>query len=189
MFNLKIIIASTRPGRKGPAIASWIISKASKLKDFQFEVLDLAVINLPMMDEPAHPRFKTYQNQHTKDWSAKIESADAFIMVTPEYNYSLPAPLKNAIDYLSLEWGYKPVAFVSYGGMAGGTRAVQMLKQVVTSLKMMPIVEAVNVPFFLKYIDDNGKFNSDETLEKAADAMFTELLRWTKGLKSVREDR
>jgi NAD(P)H-dependent FMN reductase len=189
MLNLKIIIASTRPGRKGPVVASWIISKAAEIKEFQLEVLDLAAINLPMMDEPAHPRFKTYQYQHTKDWSAKIESADAFIMVTPEYNYSLPAPLKNAIDYLSLEWGYKPVAFVSYGGLAGGTRAVQMLKQVVTSLKMMPVVESVNIPFFIKYIDDNGKFNADETLEKSADAMLKELLLWAKGLKAMRESK
>lgn len=116
---LKIIIASTRPGRKGPAIASWITKKAKKIKDFETEVLDLAEINLPLMDELAHPRLRTYQHQHTKDWSAKIESADAFIMITPEYNYGLTAPLKNAIDYLSMEWNYKPVAFVSYGGLAG----------------------------------------------------------------------
>jgi NAD(P)H-dependent FMN reductase len=189
MFNLKIIIASTRPGRKGPAIAKWIISKASEMNDFQVEVLDLAEINLPLMDEPEHPRLKKYQHQHTKEWSAKIESADSFIMVTPEYNYGLTAPLKNAIDYLSIEWGFKPVAFVSYGGLAGGTRSVQMLKQIVTSLKMVPLVESVNIPFFMKHIDDKGNFNPEEAMEKSADDMLKELLRWTKGLKSIRENK
>lgn len=187
MYNLKIIIASTRPGRKGPAIAAWIIQKASDLKDFKVEVLDLAEINLPLMNEPEHPRLKKYQHQHTKDWSAKIDSADAFIMVTPEYNYGFIAPLKNAIDYLSLEWNYKPVAFVSYGGLAGGTRSVQMLKQIVTSLKMMPLLESVNIAFFMKYLGEKGNFNADETLEKSADVMLSELLRWTKGMKAIRE--
>jgi NAD(P)H-dependent FMN reductase len=114
MYKLKIIIASTRPGRKGPAIASWIFDKAKEHKDFDIELLDLAVINLPMMDEPEHPRFKKYHHEHTKKWSATIDEADAFIFVMPEYNYGYTAPLKNAIDYLSHEWGYKPVGFVSY---------------------------------------------------------------------------
>ena len=88
------------------------------------------------MDEPNHPRLRQYTKQHTKDWSAKVEAADAFVFVMPEYNYGFNAPLKNVIDYLNQEWAYKPVGFVSYGGVASGTRAVQMIKQVVTTLKM-----------------------------------------------------
>jgi len=185
-LNLAVIIASTRTGRKGPIIASWIYEKAIQLPEFNVELIDLAIINLPFLDEPSHPRHKTYQHEHTKKWSAKVESCDAFVFVTCEYNYGYPAPLKNALDFVYQEWNYKPVAFVSYGGLAGGTRAVQMLKQVVTSMKMVPIVEAVHIPFFAKRIDGNGKFNSDETLEKSADDMLAELLRWARTLKPMR---
>ncbi|MEP6749945.1 MAG: NAD(P)H-dependent oxidoreductase, partial [Bacteroidota bacterium] len=179
--------ASTRPGRKGPAMADWIYNKALTHEGFEVELLDLAEINLPLMDEPEHPRFKKYQHEHTKKWSAVIDSADAYIMVTPEYNYSMTAPLKNAIDFLFHEWSTKPVAFVSYGGVSGGIRAVQMLKQVVTTLKMMPLPESVPIPFFTKYIDDKGIFTGDETLDKGADGMLNELERWAGPLKSMRQ--
>lgn len=189
MYTIKVIIASTRPGRKGPAIASWIFEKAKTLNNVNLELLDLAEINLPFMDEPAHPRLRTYQHDHTKKWSATIDAADAFIIVTPEYNFGFSAPLKNAFDYLLQEWQHKPVAIVSYGGIAAGTRSAQMLKQVITALSMMPISEAVNIPFFTKHIDEDGNFISDETLDKSADTMLKELLRWTKGLKAIREDK
>lgn len=188
MFNLKIIIASTRPGRKGPAIASWILEIAKKHPDFDVELLDLAEINLPFLDEPNHPRLHQYHHEHTKNWSRIITAADAFIFVTPEYNYGYPATLKNALDFLFIEWNYKPVAFVSYGGIAGGTRAVQMLKQVVTTLKMVPLVESVNIPFFAKHIDSQGQFIADDTMNKTANDMLLELSNWTKGLAGMRRN-
>src|ERR1700712_3326973 len=187
MLNLKIIIASTRPGRKGPAIAQWINEKSVTHNGFSVELLDLAAINLPFLDEAAHPRMKDYKHEHTKKWSASIDSADAFIMVTPEYNYSMPAPLKNALDFLFWEWAKKPVAFVSYGGMSGGIRSVQTLKQVVTTLKMMPLPESIAIPFFTKYIDDKGVFKGDEQLDKSATAMLDELETWAAALKTIRE--
>jgi len=187
MYSLKIIIASTRPGRKGPSIGRWVYDRALLQNDFETGLIDLAEVNLPIMDEPNHPRFMNYQHEHTKKWSKLIESTDAFIIVTPEYNFSFPASVKNAIDYLYHEWSYKPVALVSYGGVAAGTRAVQMLKQVLTTLKMMPMVESVNIPFFMKFIDENEKFNAEEGLIKSADEMIRELLLWTIGLKSIRE--
>jgi NAD(P)H-dependent FMN reductase len=186
MFTPKIIIASTRPGRKGPAMAAWIQELASQRSDFTVELLDLAQINLPFMDEPNHPRLQQYEHQHTKDWSATIDAADAFIFVTSEYNHGFPAPLKNALDYLVKEWAYKPVAFVSYGGIAGGTRAVQLLKPILTSLKMTPLTEAVNIPFFAKYLDDQDGFQADETLTKTAEDMLTELIKWTATLRNMR---
>ena len=189
MYNLKIITASTRPGRKGPALANWIFEIAKKHSEFSVELLDLAEINLPFLDEPEHPRFQKYTKEHTKKWSATIASADAFIFVTPEYNYSYPATLKNALDFVSNEWNYKPVAFVSYGGVAGGTRAVQALKQVVTALKMMPLMEAVNVPFFTKFIDEQNKFNADDIVQKSAEAMLKELLKWTEALQQIRNKK
>jgi NAD(P)H-dependent FMN reductase len=189
MYKLKIITGSTRPGRKGPAIASWIAKAAEQHPEFEIELVDLAEVNLPFFDEPNHPRLQKYEHQHTKDWSARINSADAFIIVTPEYNYSYTAPVKNALDFLYNEWNHKPVAFVSYGGVAAGTRAVQALKLVVTAQKMMPVAESVNIPFFTKHIDDKGNFVPDEGLTKSADSMFAELLKWTKGLKAIRENK
>ena len=187
MLNLKIITASTRPGRKGPAMATWIFEETKKHGAFDVELLDLAVINLPFLDEPHHPRLQKYEHEHTKNWSSKIAPADAFIIVTPEYNFGYPAPLKNALDYLYNEWTYKPVAFVSYGGISGGTRCVQQLKQVVTAQKMMPIVEIVNIPFFTKHIDDLEKFIPDEAIQHSANAMLAELIKWANSLKTMRE--
>lgn len=185
-MKLKIIIASTRPGRKGPILGTWITDLARKHGAYDVEVLDLAEIKLPFMDEPNHPRFGKYEHAHTKAWSKTISDADAFIFVTPEYNYGYPATLKNALDYLFTEWTYKPVGFVSYGGVAAGTRAVQMLKQVVTAQKMMPVAESVNVPFFTRFINDADVFVPDEGLEKSAIAMLDELVLWTKSLMQLR---
>ena len=159
MFQLKIIIASTRPGRKGISVAEWFIGIAKKEAAFEVEVLDLAEINLPFIDEPHHPRLQQYTKDHTKAWSKAIDAADAFVFVIPEYNYSMPPTLLNAIDFLYKEWNHKPVGLVSYGGLSGGTRSAQMCKEVITTVKMMPLSEAVNIPFFEKHIDEYGKFN------------------------------
>jgi len=189
MYNLKIITASTRPGRKGPALANWIFDLAKKHTEFTVELLDLAEINLPFLDEPNHPSMQKYTKDHTKKWSATIAAADAFIFVTPEYNFGYPATLKNALDFLYNEWTYKPVAFVSYGGIAGGTRSMQALKQVISAMNMVPVLEAVNVPFFTKYIDEQNKFNADEIIQKSAEGMLKELGRWTETLQQMRNKK
>ena len=189
MFNLKIIIASTRPGRKGPSIAAWVYEIAKAHPEFETEILDLAVINLPFLDEKEHPRLQKYEHQHTKDWSAKINEADAFIVVTSEYNFSMPAPLKNAMDFLFNEWAYKPMAIVSYGGVSAGLRAAQMLKQVITALKMMPLVESVSIPAFHQFIDADGKFNPTEMHSKSLEGMLKELALWADGLKYIRDKK
>jgi len=106
--------------------------------------------------------------------------------VMPEYNYGFNAPLKNAIDYLHVEWQYKPVGFVSYGGVSGGTRAVQMLKQVVTTLKLMPLPEAVTIPFVAQFIDDEGAFAPNEMIEQSGKAMLDELVRVSGALAGLR---
>lgn len=184
---LQIIIASTRPGRVGPSVASWINERAVAHGGFDVELVDLAEINLPMFDEPKHPRFRQYVHQHTKDWSATIERADAFIFVVPEYNYGFNAAIKNAIDYLNAEWQHKPVGFVSYGGVAAGTRAVQMLKQVITTLKMVPMFDAVNIPFVQQFLDEERRLQPNDIMEGAATAMLDELVRWTASLRSLRD--
>jgi NAD(P)H-dependent FMN reductase len=176
MPKLHVILASTRPGRAGEPIADWFVERAIAHGAFDVELVDLAEVALPFMDEPNHPRLRRYTHEHTRAWSARVDGADAFVFVTPEYNYGLTAPLKNAIDYLHFEWQHKPVGFVSYGGVAAGTRAVQMLKQVVTALKMVPLFEAVNIPFHTQFIDEEGVLAANETMVKAAGAMLDELV-------------
>ena len=187
-YKLKIIIGSTRPGRKGVAITDWFLKIAKQHTDFELEVIDLKEINLPFLDEAEHPRLQKYANEHTKKWSKMIDEADAFVVVTPEYNFGFPATLKNAFDYLSVEWSDKPMSFVSYGGVSAGTRSVQSLKLPVTTLGMMPIPQAVNIPFFTKFIDKNGIFEGNEPLEKSANVMLNKLKNWAKALKQMREE-
>jgi NAD(P)H-dependent FMN reductase len=182
---LGIIVGSTRPGRAGKPIADWFTSIASKHASFEAKVLDLKEINLPFLDEAELPRFKKYAHEHTKKWSALVESCDAFVIVTPEYNHGYPAPLKNALDFVYREWNQKTCGFVSYGGEAGGTRAVQQLKQVTLTLQMASPVEAVVVPMFPKHLKD-GAFVPDEYLEKAAQAMLDALAKLTGALRTLR---
>ena len=186
MNNLKIITSTTRPGRKGISIANWITALATQKGEFNVELLDLAAIDLPLLDEPNHPRLKQYQHEHTKKWSATIEASDAFIIVLAEYNFGFPAAIKNALDYLFREWMYKPVAFVSYGGISGGLRSTQMLKQVVSALSMLPLTDAVTIPFFANHIDENGVFNPNEIVAKSAEVMLLELERFCQASKILR---
>lgn len=186
MHTIKIITSTTREGRKGIAVANWITALARQHDNYSIELLDLAQINLPFMDEPNHPRLQQYQHEHTKVWSKTIDGADAYIIVLAEYNFGFPAPIKNAIDFLYKEWMNKPVAFVSYGGVSGGLRSTQMLKQVVTAVCMMPVVDQVNIPFFAKMIDENGEFIPNDTVTKSAEVMLKELERWSEVLKGMR---
>jgi NAD(P)H-dependent FMN reductase len=186
MPKLIVVIASTRPGRVGLPVGEWFAARAHAHGGFDVETVDLAELGLPLMDEPNHPRLRRYANGHTKAWSARVEAADAFVLVTPEYNHGFTAPLKNALDYLHEEWQYKAVGFVSYGGIAAGTRATQMLKPVLVALKMTPVMEAVNVPFVRQFIDDEEQFQPNEILEQAADAMLDELVRVESALRPLR---
>lgn len=183
--KLAIVIASTRPGRVGLPIAQWFQQEAIDQGAFEIDMVDLAEINLPFMDEPKHPRLQQYTQQHTRDWSARIDAADAFVFVMPEYNYGMNAPLKNAIDYLHTEWAYKPIGFVSYGGVSAGTRAVQMVKQVVTALRMVPVGEAVSIPFVQQFMHD-GQIQANEVMQTAARAMLDELFRVTLAMRTLR---
>ena len=185
MPTLTVIVGSTRPGRAGAPIAEWFVERARAHGGFDVEVADLAEIGLPLLDEPNHPRLEQYTNQHTKDWSARIDRADAVVFVTPEYNYGYPATIKNAIDFLHREWRDKPVGFVSYGGVAAGTRAVQQLKQVVTTLRMVPVFESVNIPFHAQFIKD-GTFEANDLVNQAADTMLDELVRVETALHPLR---
>jgi NAD(P)H-dependent FMN reductase len=184
--TLQIIIASTRPGRVGPSVAAWIYERAVAHGGFDVELIDLAEINLPMFDEPKHPRFGEYVHQHTRDWSALIARGDAYILVMPEYNYGFNAALKNALDYLNKEWAGKVVGFASYGGVAAGTRAVQMLKPVLGALRLVAVNDAVHIPFVAQFLDGERKLQPNDIMEKSATVMLDELLAWSTALEPIR---
>lgn len=185
MPRLTIVIGSTRPGRAGLPVAQWFCDRAHAHGRFDITTVDLAHLDLPMMDEPKHPRLREYTHGHTLNWSRIVEASDAFVLVTPEYNCGYPAALKNALDYLHHEWHHKPVGFVSYGGVSAGTRAVQQLKQVVTTLKMFPLFESVSIPFYPQFMVD-GRLQPNETLVEAAQVMLDELVRTEAALHSMR---
>jgi NAD(P)H-dependent FMN reductase len=189
MYKLKVINSTVRPGRKSPIIANWITAFVNEQGNFEAEFLDLGVINLPMMNEAYHPVLKKYEHEHTKQWSAKIEEADALIFVTAEYDYNYPAPLRNALEYLYHEWAYKAAGIVSYGGLSAGTRAANSLKADLSTFKTVPLPTAVHIPFFDQFINEQEEFIPNETIKKSAEVMLKELARWTKGLKIIKEDQ
>jgi NAD(P)H-dependent FMN reductase len=183
---LQVIIASTRPGRAGLPVAQWFGGVASAQGDFDVELVDLAEVALPLLDEPGHPVARQYVHAHSIAWSKTIERGDAFVLVHPEYNHSYNAALKNALDYLHAEWNHKPVGFVSYGGVSAGTRAMTALKPVVAALRMTPVLEAVNIPFVARFVDDEGRFVPNEILGSAAEGMLVELARLEEALRALR---
>lgn len=187
--RLHIVIASTRPGRIGPAIGKWFKNFSDGMNQFDTRLVDLLDFDLPVYNEPVHPRMQQYQHDHTRRWSENVAIADAYVFITPEYNYNPPPALVNALDYVYNEWNYKPCGFVSYGGISGGLRAVQSLKLLVTTLKMMPMVEGGMVPMAWKQLDDQGHFQSNSLIDNSAEALLTELRFWTDGLKTMREQK
>lgn len=187
---LQIITASTRGSRKGPLVAEWFLHQARRHNGFSTEAVDLRDVGLPLLDEPKHPRLQQYEHTHTREWSEVVNRADAFVLVTPEYDHAPPASLVNALQFLVKEWAYKPLGFVNYGGVSGGTRSAEITKLIATTLRMMPIPEAVSIPFFSKHIDEEAEsFSPGEVQEKASAAMLDELLRWAVALRTLRQGR
>lgn len=189
MHHLQIITASTRNGRSGHLVSSWFEGIARNHGGFELELIDLRDVDLPLMDEPVHPRFARYQHAHTKEWSRVVSRADAYVFVTPEYDHVAPASLINAMQYLVQEWAYKPLGLVSYGGVSAGTRSGQVTKQIAVALKMMPIPEAVHIPFFQNFIDqESGTFDPGDVQAQAASTMLDELARWAGALRILRTE-
>jgi NAD(P)H-dependent FMN reductase len=185
-LRLHVVIASTRPGRVGPSVAAWFDGVARKEGSFDVRLVDLSDFDLPVYDEPRHPRMQQYEHEHTRLWAESVAAADAFVLVTPEYNFGPTPALLNALNYVYNEWTYKPAAFVSYGGVSGGIRAVQVTKLTLTTLKMVPIMEAVTIPFVSEHVKD-GRFEAKEIHAQSAEALLKELHRWAEALKPMRE--
>ena len=189
-FALQTVICSTRPGRVGDKVANWFHGVASTHQGFEAKLVDIGTFGLPVYDEPKHPRLQQYAHEHTRRWAESVAAADAFVFVMPEYNFGPPPSFVNALNYVYVEWNFKPCAFVSYGGISGALRAVQMAKQLVTTLKMAPIVDAVVAPLVNEQFDkETGAFHPNKVQSEAAPAMLTELFRWTEAMKPLRQDR
>ena len=184
MIRIAIILGSTRPGRSGEAVAKWVHGIASKRRDAQFELVDLATFNLPLLDEPVPPSMGKYSKSHTKTWAAKIDAFDAFVFVTPEYNHGTSGALKNAIDYLYREWNNKAAGFVSYGS-AGGARAVEQLRLVMCELQIATVRAQVLLSLFTDF-ENFSSFRPGAHQEKSVEAMLDQLIPWAQALKALR---
>lgn len=189
-LRLAVIVGSTREARFSEKPAEWIYSEARKLKGVDAQLLDLREYTLPFFNEPISPAMVepgSYGTADIRKWVRKVKEADAYIIVTPEYNHGYPAVLKNALDHAYYEWNNKPVAFVSYGGVAGA-RSVEQLRLVAIELQMMPIRNAVHIPEFWNLLDETGRFKAD-VLKETAEKMFEQLLWWARILRTAREAR
>lgn len=195
-MKIAIITGSTRPGRRAPLVAEWVIDVLSRQfamlsADVTLQSVDLATIDLPMFCEPAPPQSGLYQHEYTRDWSALIARFDAYIFVTPEYNHSLPAVLKNAIDYLYTEWNDKAAGIVSYGA-TGGIRAGEHLRHVLAEVKVATVRSHVAVSVFDDFVAggpmDVGEFGPRANHEPALLALGEQLLAWGGALRTLRQD-
>jgi NAD(P)H-dependent FMN reductase len=184
--KLMIVVGSVRPGRVGLPIAEWVRAEAEKTGDFEIDFVDLAELDLPFMDEPSHPRLQQYTKPHTIAWSERVAAADAFVFVTPEYNYSYSPALKNALDFLNQEWWMKPVGFVSYGGVSSGTRGVAALLPSIVGLGLVRVGANVELTFGGKQVV-GGVFQPQEKELAIIAHEFAELAKLAEGLKPLRQ--
>jgi NAD(P)H-dependent FMN reductase len=186
MIKIQILTGSSRPGRFNIQPAQWILEQAKGRTDIEIELIDLQTVALPFLDEPQSPMQHNYEHAHTKEWSAKIADADGFIFVTPEYNHSYSPVLKNAIDYLYREWNHKPVAFISYGSLAGGSRAVEHLRTIAAELKMYDLREQIMFPNYWEHLDAEGAYTFTGAHETQAKELLDSLVFWATELKASR---
>jgi NAD(P)H-dependent FMN reductase len=176
-----VILGSTREGRFGETVARWLMRQLDSRSEADFELVDLRDYPLPLYEAPP-----TAEQQSTAQrWAEKIDAADGYIVVTPEFNHGYPASLKNALDHAYREWNRKPVGFVSYGGHAAGYRAVEQLRQVAVELQMVPIREQVGIQAPWSAFDADGNLPREGTRE-AVERMVDDLLWWTRALRQAR---
>ncbi|WP_441287989.1 NADPH-dependent FMN reductase [Sorangium sp. KYC3313] len=184
MLKVAIILGSTRPGRNGEAVAKWVHDVATKKGGADYELVDIKDFDLPLLDEPAPPSMGQYTKPHTKAWAAKIDSFDAFVFVTPEYNHGTSGALKNAIDFLYKEWNNKAAGFVSYGS-AGGSRAVEQLRLVMAELQIADVRSQVMLSLFDDF-ENFSVFKPRPRHEKSVGTLLDQLLAWAGAMKTLR---
>ncbi|HEY8580749.1 MAG TPA: NADPH-dependent FMN reductase, partial [Beijerinckiaceae bacterium] len=180
-----IIHGSTRPGRGGLPVSHWIEKTAREHGAFNVELVDLGEVRLPLLDEPEHPAKQAYTHEHTKAWSRRIAPGDAFVFVTPEYDFFPSAALVNAIQCLSREWQNKPAGIVSYGGISGGLRAAETLKRLTNAVGLVTLGATVPVPMYAQFIE-NGALKPNEPRAAGAKALLDQLAKFTQTLAPLR---
>jgi NAD(P)H-dependent FMN reductase len=187
VIKIAIILGSTRPGRNGEAVARWVYEIAKKRIDAEFEFVDIKDFNLPLLDEPVPPSQGQYSKEHTKSWSAKIDSFDGYIFVTAEYNHGIPGALKNAIDFLYQEWNNKTAGFVSYGS-AGGVRSVEHLRLVMAELQIADVRAQVTLSLFTDF-ENFTKFKPAAFQEQYVNTLLDQVIAWGRALKFLRTQK
>ena len=184
MLKIAIVVGSTRPGRKADAVAKWVLEFAKTRNAAEYEVVDIADFNLPLLDEAAPPSFGQYQKEHTRKWAAKINEFDGYVFVTPEYNHGTSGALKNAIDFLYREWNNKAAGFVSYGS-GGGARAVEHLRLVMGEIKIADVRAQVMLSLHNDF-ENYTTFKPAAHHERTVHAMLDEVEAWSGALKPLR---
>ena len=187
MLNIAIVIGSTRPGRAGESVARWFHDLAKTRDDAKFELIDLAQVGLPLLDESVPASMGQYSKPHTKQWAATVDRFDAFVLVTPEYNHGTSAALKNALDFVYAEWNDKVAGFVGYGS-AGGTRAVEQLRLVMAELQVATVRSQVALSLFTDF-ENMSVCKPDPRHEKSVTGMLDQLVAWGTAMKSMRESK
>jgi NAD(P)H-dependent FMN reductase len=186
MLKIAIVLGSTRPNRVGAIVAEWVNGLAGKRADAEFELIDVAELGLPFLDEELPPVVGQYANQHTRDWAAKVASFDAFVFVTPEYNHSVPAGLKNALDFVHAEWADKVAGFVSYGA-AGGIRAVEHLRLILAELRVATVRAQLTLNSYTDF-ENFYDFKPTPQHEEVLNTMLDQVMSWGTALKPLRAD-
>jgi len=182
-IRIVVIVGSTRDGRYADVIAGWFLARARRRDDIEIDVLDLADIELPA-------RFTRERSPALEGYLRRLGAADAFVVITPEYNHSYPAALKHAIDFANVEWRRKPLAFVSYGGVSGGLRAVEHLRQVFAERHAFGIRDTVSFHNPWPQFGENGELRdaaATAAAEEAVRLMLDDLLWWATALRTARE--
>lgn len=185
MTKIAIVTGSTRPGRLNRQVADWVLERASKRGDAEYEVVDIADFDLPLLDEAFPAAYGNYQNDHTKRWAAKIAEFDGYIFVTPEYNHTIAPALANALSYLGAEWADKAAGIVSYGS-AMGVRAAEHLRGALSELQIAHVQKTGMFSLFTDFVEFST-FDPTEQQAASVDPMLDQLTVWTRALNSVRE--
>ena len=184
-LQIAVVVGSTRPGRVGARVADWVLGRAADRADTVVELVDLAAVDLPPLDEPLPPLTGRYQHAWTRDWAGTVARFDGFVFVTPEYNHGMPGTLKNALDRVAAEWHDKAAAFVSYGH-GGGVRAVEQLRPVVGALRMADVSATVALDLRTDLAGEEGPGAHHVA---ALDRTLDQLLAWARALTALRAAR
>ncbi|MEO3973715.1 NAD(P)H-dependent oxidoreductase [Streptomyces sp. CAU 1734] len=188
-LKLAIVIGSVRGGRFGPTVANWFAEQAKKHGDYTVDLIDLADFPLPV-EMPAYGEEPPAEVTSVQErLSARLHDADAFAVVTPEYNHTVPGSLKNAIDWFMEEWITKPVALVSYGGMGGGLRAAEHLRQIFAEVHATTVRDMLSFHNAWTAFEKDGVAVSPEGSEAAAKNLLDQLSWWAEALREARAAR